>query len=530
MAVEKITIPDFGDVQEIRVVEVFIAVGDVVEKEGSLIALESEKAVMDLPSPFSGKITEVLVKEEAVVNSGDVIALIEVAAGGGEKKAADDAAVAAPAAEEKKEPSAAPASGGKKAAAPAANAAAKSAATKPPTEAPVNALPPSGPVHATPSVRALAREQGIDLSRLSGSGPFGRITREDLLAAQSGAAMAMAGPVAPAEDFSRYGPVEEVPLGRIQKISGPHLQRSWQIIPHVTHFDEADITGLEAFRKELNAGLAEGEAPFSPLVFVIRAVTATLKAFPTVNSSLQPDGAHLVRKSYYHIGIAVDTDGGLVVPVIRDADGKGFRALAGELRSLSSKAREGKLAINDLQGASFTISSLGGIGGTGFTPIVNGPQVGILGLSRSSYRPVWDGGAFVPRLILPFSLSYDHRVVDGAVAARGRSEENHALTRTACSTGVIDAGTICGTMGRNGARRRARRLYSRVSRRRSRPFGLPGRGAQAPRRGLPQCRLHPVEDPAPRSRAAGTGRGGAGLRDPLRRAGDRSRRHAGQEG
>ncbi len=390
MAVEKITIPDFGDVQEIRVVEVFISAGDVVEKEASLIALESEKAVMDLPSPFSGKITEVMVKEEAVVRSGDVIALIEVAAGEGEEKAA------------------APAGGEKKAASDAA----------PATEAPVNALQPGGPVHATPSVRALAREQGIDLSRLSGSGPFGRITREDLLAAQSGGATAMAAPAAPVEDFSRYGPVEEVPLGRIQKISGPHLQRSWQTIPHVTHFDEADITGLEAFRKELNAGLAEGEASFSPLVFVIRAVTATLKAFPVVNSSLQPDGAHLVLKSYYHIGIAVDTDGGLVVPVIRDADGKDFRALAGELRSLSGKAREGKLAINDLQGASFTISSLGGIGGTGFTPIVNGPQVGILGLSRSSYRPVWDGGAFVPRLILPFSLSYDHRVVDGAVAAR----------------------------------------------------------------------------------------------------------------
>lgn len=417
MAVEKITIPDFGDVQEIRVVEVFIAAGDVVEKEASLIALESEKAVMDIPSPFSGKITEVLVKEEAVVRSGDVIALIEVAAGAGEEKVSGGKKAAAPAvanATAKAAPSATPA------AAPAAEEKKKPSAAPPsaPVAAPVNALPPGGPVHATPSVRALAREQGIDLSRFSGSGPFGRIQREDLLAAQSGGAGGMAGPAAPAEDFSRYGPVEEAALGRIQKISGPHLQRSWQTIPHVTHFDEADITGLEAFRKELNAGLPQGAASFSPLVFVIRAVTATLKAFPVVNSSLQPDGAHLVLKSYYHIGIAVDTDGGLVVPVIRDADGKGFRALAEELRSLSTKAREGKLAINELQGASFTISSLGGIGGAGFTPIVNGPQVGILGLSRSSYRPVWDGGAFVPRLILPFSLSYDHRVVDGAEAAR----------------------------------------------------------------------------------------------------------------
>ena len=207
-------------------------------------------------------------------------------------------------------------------------------------------------------------------------------------------------------------------MGRIQKISGPHLQRSWQTIPHVSHFDQADITELEAFRKGLNAALPAGAPTFSPLVMIIRAVTATLKAFPVVNSSLQPDGAHLVLKSYYHIGIAVDTDGGLVVPVIKDADGKGLRALAEELKSLSGKAREGKLAIGDLQGASFTISSLGGIGGTGFTPIVNSPQVAILGLSRSAMQPVWDGSAFVPRLILPFSLSYDHRVVDGAEAAR----------------------------------------------------------------------------------------------------------------
>ena len=418
MAIEKITIPDFGDVQQIRVVEVFVAVGDTIEQEASLIALESEKAVMDIPSPFSGTITEVLVKEEAVVHSGDVIALIEVADAAEGEKAAEDSARKAPPAAKEGEPAAAPEPEEKKAvekkaapAEPVAQPAAAKPPQKPPQEAPVNAQQPGSPIHATPSVRALAREQGIDLSRLSGSGPFGRILREDLSAGQPG-------PTAPPEDFSRYGPVEEVPLGRIQKISGPHLQRSWQTIPHVSHFDQADITELEAFRKGQNAALPAGAPAFSPLVMIIRAVTATLKAFPVVNSSLQPDGAHLVLKSYYHIGIAVDTDGGLVVPVIRDADGKGLRALAEELKSLSGKAREGKLAIGDLQGASFTISSLGGIGGTGFTPIVNSPQVAILGLSRSAMQPVWDGSAFVPRLILPFSLSYDHRVVDGAEAAR----------------------------------------------------------------------------------------------------------------
>ncbi|MCP4338872.1 MAG: branched-chain alpha-keto acid dehydrogenase subunit E2 [Desulfobulbaceae bacterium] len=376
MAIEKITIPDFGDVQKITVVELFIAPGDKVEEEASLIALESEKAVMDIPSPFTGVIKEVLVKEDDVVGSGDVIALIE-------------AAVEAVPADEQ-------------------------------TSDQV--------FHATPSVRIFAREQQVDLAKVEGTGPSGRILKEDILAALQQTAVAVSAPAGtvmstadqqiPLEDFSKYGEIEELVLGRIQKISGPHLHRSWISIPHVTHFDEADITELERFRKELNGGLQDVEPSFSPLVFITKAVAATLKAFPLFNCSLVPGEEKVILKKYYHLGIAVDTPQGLVVPVIKDADQKGCSEIALELKRLSSSARSGKLAIPDIQGATFTISSLGGIGGTGFTPIVNSPQVAILGLSRSYMKPVWDGEQFVPRLTLPFSVSYDHRIVDGAEAAR----------------------------------------------------------------------------------------------------------------
>ncbi len=393
MTIEKIRIPDFGDVQKITVVEVFIAPGDEIAVEASLIALESEKAVMDIPSPLAGIIKEVLVKEDDVVASGDVIALIETAAESG------DQAV---------EPVA------------PANAA-------PPAGHPAPAQPPGRAFHASPSVRALAREQQVDLAGITGTGPGGRILREDILATLAGQgqpqpARASGATALPAqtvqEDFSRYGRIEEVALGRIKKIAGPHLQQSWSTIPQVTHFDEADITDLERFRKELNGGLREGEAPFSPLVFVIKAVAATLKAFPLFNSSLLAGGEKIALKKYYHLGIAVDTPQGLVVPVVKDADHQGLRQIAGELQRLSNNARAGKSAIPDLQGATFTISSLGGIGGCGFTPIVSYPQVAILGLSKSAMRPVWDGQQFLPRLHLPFSLSYDHRVIDGAEAAR----------------------------------------------------------------------------------------------------------------
>lgn len=395
MKLEKILVPDFGNVQKIVVVEVFIAPGDSVAVETSLIALESEKAVMDIPSPLAGIIREVLVKENDTIASGDVIALIEVAG-----TAEVEGTAAAPAAPE---PSPEP-----------------TAVVPPPEQkpAPAAAATPAGqPLHASPSVRAYAREMGVDLTLVQGSGPKGRILKEDVQQLTQKTAPTVT-TAAPPSDFSAFGSVEEVPLGRIKKIAGPHLQNSWQTIPHVTHFEEADITGLEDFRQQINREAAPGTAKLSLLACIIKAVVASLQAYPSFNSSLGADGQTLILKHFHHIGIAVDTPNGLVVPVIKDADRKGIRQVATELQQLSAAARDGKLAITDLQGGSFTISSLGGIGGTGFTPIVNSPQVAILGLSRSATKPHWDGSAFVPRLMLPFSLSYDHRVIDGAEAAR----------------------------------------------------------------------------------------------------------------
>jgi pyruvate dehydrogenase E2 component (dihydrolipoamide acetyltransferase) len=447
MAIEKIKIPDFGDVQDITVVEVFIAPGDKIEEEASLITLESEKAVMDIPSPFSGIIKEVLVKEEDAVASGDVIALIETE---GEEEVSEkpddeeketDPDAEPTEAEEKEEPvkgkaekaektsektTAEPAEAEEQEAEQpekAKQAEAKSeeqpekgkrAADEPGKKQPTGQVP-----HATPSVRAFAREQLVDLNELSGTGPNTRILKEDVLAARQKPAGAAPAQEAPLEDFSQYGEIEEVALSRIKKISGPYLQRSWSTIPHVTHFDEADISELERFRKELNGTLQEGEPSYSPLVFVIRAVTATLKEFPIFNCSLVPGGGKVVLKKYYHLGIAVDTPKGLMVPVIKNAEQRGFKDLAAELQRLSSSARAEKLAIPDIKGASFTISSLGGIGGTGFTPIISSPQAAILGLSRNYMKPVWnkEGEKFEPRLILPFSVSYDHRIIDGAEAA-----------------------------------------------------------------------------------------------------------------
>jgi len=391
MAIEKITIPDFGDVQTITVVEVFIAPGDKVEEEASLIALESEKAVMDIPSPFSGVIKEVLIKEEDVVASGDVIALIETEG---------TVAAKADAPPERAEP-------------------AVQSPPEPEQDQPLD-LPSDQVFHATPSIRAFAREQQVDLASVIGTGPNERILKEDILAAKQQPAGVAPVQEPPLEDFSKYGAVEEGVLGRIQKISGPHLHRSWVTIPHVTHFDEADIGELEQFRKTLNKGVQEGEPSYSPLVFVIRAVAATLKDFPLFNCSLVPGGEKVIFKKYYHLGIAVDTPQGLVVPVMKNADRRGFKDIAAELQRLSGSARTGKLAIPDIQGATFTISSLGGIGGTGFTPIISSPQAAILGLSRSYMKPVWneDNQAFAPQLTLPFSVSYDHRIIDGAEAAR----------------------------------------------------------------------------------------------------------------
>ncbi|MFT5730833.1 MAG: pyruvate dehydrogenase E2 component (dihydrolipoamide acetyltransferase) [Desulforhopalus sp.] len=401
MAVEKLIIPDFGDVQEIAVVEIFVAVGDTVEVEDSLIALESEKAVMDIPSALAGVIKEILVKEDDVVSSGDVIALIETTGSAtvSEEAAKDTDAVPAQEESAKKKESVKDAGG------------------------PVVEQKKGAVSHATPSVRIYAREQGVDLGQITGNGPNGRILHEDVLAA-AGKAPAPAGgqgfsvPVIPLEDFSKYGEVEERVLGRIKKISGPHLHRSWVTVPHVTHFDEADITEIEEFRKDLNASAKEGDVKFSSLIFITKAVAAALKSFPFFNCSLVPEGDKVILKKFYNIGIAVDTPDGLMVPVVKDVDKKSLTEIAEDVLTLSTNARAAKLGITDLQGATFTISSLGGIGGTGFTPIVSSPQVAILGLSRSFMKPQWDGEKFIPRLTLPFSVSYDHRVIDGAEAAR----------------------------------------------------------------------------------------------------------------
>jgi pyruvate dehydrogenase E2 component (dihydrolipoamide acetyltransferase) len=422
MATKKVTIPDFGDVQDIIVVEVYVSKGDRIEVEDPLIALESEKAVMDIPSTAAGVVKEVYLKEDDSVSSGDDIVLLEVADGEEE-----------PAAEEEEEESAEGKE--KKGEAEAPEEKEKAEKEKAPAGAPAEkekekekeeAEP--GTYHATPSVRAYAREQGVALAEVRGSGPKGRILREDIDQSKQAGGRESAAEVPleslfqprPLEDFSKYGEVEEVPLGRIKKVSGPQLLRSWLTIPHVTHFDEADVTDLENFRGQMNAEAEGDDIRFSSLVFIIKAVVATLKAFPQVNSSLDAEADTLMLKHFYHIGIAVDTPNGLMVPVIRDADKKGIKEIARELKKLSEAAREGKLGIGEMQGATFTISSLGGIGGTGFTPIINAPQVAILGLSRNYRKPVWheEQQVFRPRLTLPFSLSYDHRVIDGADAAR----------------------------------------------------------------------------------------------------------------
>lgn len=418
MATEKVTIPDFGDVQEITVVEVYVAVGDEVAVEDALVALESEKAVMDIPSTASGKVQEVYIKENDSVSSGDAIVLLELAEEEGsqvqEKQTGKE--------QEQEEKSDASAEQAEPPEESKDDAAEEAGEVKEEQE-----KQPTGSFHATPSVRGYAREVGVNLADIKGSGPKGRILKEDVerqRGKKSGQgktpATIGAGEQQALEDFSKYGDIEEKALGRIKKVSGPHLQRSWNVIPHVTHFDEADVTELEQFRKALNAEAGADEPRFSPLVGIIKALVATLRHYPTFNASLDEMNNSLILKHFYNIGVAVDTPNGLVVPVIKNAQSKGMRRIAVELKSLSQSARDGKLAIGDMQGASFTISSLGGIGGTGFTPIVSAPQVAILGLSKNYFKPVWDEEAqvFAPRLTLPFSLSYDHRVIDGAEAAR----------------------------------------------------------------------------------------------------------------
>ena len=408
--VTEVTLPDIGDFKDVEVIEVLVSPGDHIEAEDSLITLESDKASMEIPSPVAGTVKEMKVKVGDTINQGDPIAVVEA-----EERAPAETAPVAPPPVEPPPPSPPPPAPGEKKA-------------KPLPVAPTPADMPAKKAHASPAVRRFARELGVNLGQVQGSGPKGRITKDDVqafvksaLAGGQPAAAAGAGfslPSMPEVDFSQFGEIEETELGRIKKISGKHLHRSWITVPHVTQFDEADITALEAFRKEMKAEAEKQEIRLTFMPFLLKACVAALQRFPQVNASLSPDGEKLILKKYFHIGVAVDTPNGLMVPVLRDVDRKGIYELAGELMEISGKAREGKLAPGDLQGGCFTISSLGGIGGTQFTPIVNAPEVAILGVSRAQMKPVWNGSEFEPRLIMPFSLSYDHRVIDGAEGVR----------------------------------------------------------------------------------------------------------------
>ncbi len=445
----EVIIPDIGDIDEVDVVEVLVAPGDQIKGDDSLITLESDKAKMDEQATFAGTVREVKVKAGDRVREGSVILMLEVTVQDG-----DAAAVAAAADTEAGKATEAPPQASPSSASSDDDSADQPTPTKPAdtvatapsiapvasassvtsdgtrgaqVEPPATTAPDFSTVYASPAVRRFARELGADLTGVRGTGRKARILREDVEkfvkqalagpAAQSGA-VAAPGVKLPVIDFSAFGEIEREPLTRIQRISGPSLTRSWLTIPHVTQHDESDITELEAFRQQHKSRAKEQGFSLTPLAFVMKAVVAALKEFPRVNASLDPDGEHLVVKKYYHLGVAVDTVEGLVVPVIRDVDQKGVFDLALELAEVSAQTRERKLKPDQVRGASFTVSSLGGIGGSFFTPIINWPEVAILGVSRSSQQPVWNGESFEPRLILPLSLSYDHRVIDGAMAVR----------------------------------------------------------------------------------------------------------------
>ncbi|KAA2285041.1 dihydrolipoyllysine-residue acetyltransferase [Arenimonas fontis] len=437
-------VPDIGDHKDVPVIELLVQPGDTVKKDQGLVTLESDKATMEVPAPFDGVVRELKVKVGDELSTGAVVALIEPVAPAGEGEAGgrqggEPAAGPGPVAEAADRASTPPrgdaasgrsgssagVSGRGNVAAPASPRPGEAAPPRsPPVAFDAEGVMPDKVPYASPAVRLFARELGVDLGQVSGSARGGRITREDVQAfvksvMSGGTAVAGGGGGLnlipwPKVDFGKFGPVERKPLSRIQKLSGANLARNWAMIPHVTQHDEADITEMEAFRKRL--GEENKDVKVTPLVFLIKAVVAALKKFPAFNASLEGD--ELVLKNYFHIGIAVDTPDGLVVPVIRDADRKGLLELARELAEVSARAREKKLGAADMQGGCFSISSLGGIGGTAFTPIINAPEVAILGVSRSAMKPVWNGKEFAPRLMLPLSLSYDHRVIDGAAAAR----------------------------------------------------------------------------------------------------------------
>ncbi len=399
--IKQVFVPDIGAYKDVGVIEVMVKAGDTIKAEDTLLTLETDKAAMDVPSPYAGVIKELNIKVGDKISQGSLILSMEIAAG---------------------KPAPAPAAG--PAPAPVAPVAAK------PLAAPVaaQAVPPvasGAKAHASPAIRRFARELGVDVSLVKGSGEKSRVTKDDVqmfvkaaIAAPRGAAGGMQVLALPVVDFAKFGAIETKPLSRIKKISGANLHRNWVTIPHVTQFDEADISDMEAFRKDLGAEYASQNIKITPLAFLLKAAVAALQRYPDFNASLDASGENLVYKQYFHIGVAVDTPDGLMVPVLRDVDKKGIVQLAKELGEISARAREKKISAADMQGGCFSISSLGGIGGTAFTPIINAPEVAILGVSKSSMKPVYKNGEFVPRLMLPLSLSYDHRVIDGASAAR----------------------------------------------------------------------------------------------------------------
>lgn len=417
-----ITVPDIGDFDDIEIIEVLVSAGDTIATEDSLITLESDKAAMEIPASHSGTVKELKVAVGDHVSKGSLILTLETSDAAA--PVTDEAGQPAPVAE-------APKSEQKTAPVPAQVSA--SVANSLPFAPDTGAGEKS--VHASPSVRRFARELGVALGQVQGSGNKGRITKEDVqsfvkqaLSQPTGATTGGSGiPPAPVIDFSKFGETELQPLSRINKISGKHLHGCWLNIPHVTQFDECDITELEAFRVSLKGEAEKKGLRLTPLIFIMKAVVAALQQFPKFNASLDPSGENLIVKNYYNIGVAVDTPNGLMVPVIRDVDQKGLFDLARELGEVSARAREGSLTRADLEGGNFTISSLGGIGGTQFTPIVNSPEVAILGISRSQTKPVWNGSEFEPRLMLPLALSYDHRVIDGAAGARFITTLNQLL-------------------------------------------------------------------------------------------------------
>jgi pyruvate dehydrogenase E2 component (dihydrolipoamide acetyltransferase) len=420
MSVIDVKIPDIGDYKDVPIIEVHVKPGDRVKPEDPLVTLESDKAAMEVPAPRGGEVAEVLVKVGDKVSKGSAILRLS-AEGSGSRDAAKketEKAVSAP------ESAGAPASGSTSATSEDSSRTSEEAkdGAEHSGPAPRRPLPIDvdfGDVYASPSVRRLARELDIDLRTLKGTGEKGRITKDDVKRALGGSAGGGSGiPEIPPQDFAKYGPIEEKPLTRIQRLAGPHLTRAWLNIPHVTHRDEADITNLEDYRKSLDEGAKEKGYRVTLLSFAMKACVVALKEFPEFNASLAPDKQTLILKRYYHLGIAVDTEDGLVVPVIRDVDRKGIVELSQELGTVSQKMRDGKIAPTDIQGGTFSISSLGGIGGTSFTPIVNAPEVAILGIVRSEIKPKWNGETFLPRLMLPLCVSYDHRVIDGALAAR----------------------------------------------------------------------------------------------------------------